>query len=545
LIIKWRNYSLDPHPNPLPGRERGFERALLAFLAFLVTAAVFLPAVPHDFVDWDDSIMLRDNPLMREVSWHAIAAMWSKPLLGLYTPMSYTLWLFVAGISRVATGQLDPNLFHALNIALHAVCAALVFALLDQLFQRRSAAFIGAMLFALHPLQVEPAAWAAGMNNLLAAAFALASLNLYIRAARHASRFAMVASIVCAILAMLSKPTAIVLPILAVILDRAFLNTRWRQALLRAIPLLIIAVVFVLLGSFAQPAPGIDRPALWLRPFIAGDALAFYIAKLFVPVRLNMDYGRSPAWLITQPTLYLNWLIPAALLVMALLLRRWRWLTAGVLVFIFAPLPVLGLRPFDFQHFSTVADRYVYLAMLGPAIIAAGLVQVQPRVAPAMFALSALLIIPTELQIRVWENDQTLFYRAISLNPRSVAANRTLGYLAAKQGDLQTAERYYTTALSVRPDDPLTHHNYASLLNRRGNDLESSSTAAAEAAYCRAIEMDPAAAAPHNNLAHLLESRGELDAARREYEQALRLDPDLAPAKRGIARLNATSSPLH
>jgi Tfp pilus assembly protein PilF len=57
--------------------------------------------------------------------------------------------------------------------------------------------------------------------------------------------------------------------------------------------------------------------------------------------------------------------------------------------------------------------------------------------------------------------------------------------------------------------------------------------------------MDPAAAAPHNNLAHLLESRGELDAARREYEQALRLDPDLAPAKRGIARLNATSSPLH
>ncbi len=262
-----------------------FVRGLLpTLLVALVTASIFLPALANDFVNWDDPIMLRDNPLLREVSWSSVVEVWTKPVLGLYTPLSYTLWLFVAGVSRIATGHLTPALFHALNIALHATCAALVFTLLDQLFQRRWPAFIGALLFALHPLQVEPVAWIAGMNNLLAALWSLAALNLYIRGIRNPSRTAFAASVLCATLAMLSKPTAVVLPILAIVLHHFFFRAPWREITKRVVPWCVVTIIFILIGSFAQPAPGIDRPPPWQRPIVAGDALAFYIGKLLVPV---------------------------------------------------------------------------------------------------------------------------------------------------------------------------------------------------------------------------------------------------------------------
>ncbi len=192
----------------------------------------------------------------------------------------------------------------------------------------------------------------------------------------------------------------------------------------------------------AQPrAPGIDRPALWHRPIVAGDALAFYIGKLLVPLRLNIDYGRSPAFVLASTSTFVAWVVPLACVLFAIVKRRHAWFIAGVLIFLLAPLRVLGLRPFDFQHFSTVADRYVYLAMLGPAIILAGIAQRSSRSALMAMAIPLLLIIPTELQIRVWKNDQTLLTRAIALNPRSVAANRTLGYLAAAKGQFRRSRR--------------------------------------------------------------------------------------------------------
>src|SRR5205814_471550 len=81
------------------------------------------------------------------------------------------------------------------------------------------------------------------------------------------------------------------------------------------------------------------------------------------------DYGRSPQWVLGQPEVYYTWAATAVLLAVPWHFRRSaRWALASVLLFVVALLPTLGLVPFDYQRYSTVADRYLYLAMLGPAV---------------------------------------------------------------------------------------------------------------------------------------------------------------------------------
>src|SRR5207302_490970 len=112
---------------------------------------------------------------------------------------------------------------------------------------------------------------------------------------------------------------------------------------------------------------------------IAGDALAFYLYKFVCPTALTLDYARKPAWMINHVWFYWTWLAPAGA---AAAIRLWRpgrrWLGAAALLLLAGLLPVLGLVPFEFQGYSTVADHYMYLAMLGPSLAGAWLLARYP-----------------------------------------------------------------------------------------------------------------------------------------------------------------------
>ena len=142
---------------------------------------------------------------------------------------------------------------------------------------------------------------------------------------------------------------------------------------------LVLAVLWGLFASQVQPpVPGAFIPPLWARFLIAGDTVSFYLYKLGVPVWLGPDYGRTPEVMLAQPWLLcLTGLVPWGLAVWLWYKRtRVPWLVAAAGVFVAGLLPNLGLVPFAFQAFSTVADRYMYIALLGPAFaLAWGLVQ--------------------------------------------------------------------------------------------------------------------------------------------------------------------------
>jgi Tfp pilus assembly protein PilF len=181
--------------------------------------------------------------------------------------------------------------------------------------------------------------------------------------------------------------------------------------------------------------------------------------------------------------------------------------------------------PFLFQGHSTVADRYTYLSLLGPAIGLAWAGQrTRLHTAFTLFGVLALGLIgwKSHNQVQVWQNTETLFTQALQVNPRSALAHNNMGFTFAEQGRLEEAITHYQQALQVRPDFAYTHNNFGLALAHQGN-LE-----AAIAAYIQAIRLKPDYVNAHNNLGLALVRQGQFVKAMEHFTQALAITPDSA-----------------
>jgi tetratricopeptide (TPR) repeat protein len=193
----------------------------------------------------------------------------------------------------------------------------------------------------------------------------------------------------------------------------------------------------------------VPTPPLWQRPIVAGASLAFYYGKLVAPVRLSFDYGWRPIEMLQRPWFW--WLAAIAAMVaivLFLLRRRSPWLLAGALVSVAALLPVLGLIPFDFQFFSTVADHYMVLAMLGPSIAVAGLLNSQtamPRL-PAIILIAVGSLILGSLsffQLSHWRTAEDVAEQMVAVTPDSALGHYNLAMIYQAHSDFEDAKIEY------------------------------------------------------------------------------------------------------
>ena len=156
----------------------------------------------------------------------------------------------------------------------------------------------------------------------------------------------------------------------------------------------------------------------------------------------------------------------AAFLITALLNLRRPWVLAGMAIFVAGFAPVCGIVPFNFQEYSTVADRYLYIARLGPALLLALLIARFPR--PAAFAgggaLVVILAAVAFVQAGFWHDNFTICGHTLAHNPSSVPANTSIAYAYRRIDDEVTAERHYLAALKTRPTDAFANYNYGNLL---------------------------------------------------------------------------------
>lgn len=457
---------------------------LFAGTLIILTALVFWGALGHEFVGWDDPQTLWQNPLMNPPTFDGLKRIWSSAESGLYVPVTYTLWWQLAGIARVAgnsgVSSLNPAVFHSASIAVHAINAALAFALIRRLVRCDTAAFLGAALFALHPVQVEAVAWASGLKDLLGGMFSLIVILLLHGASLQGNRTHAASAIagddeshpvlkyclalVAMCLGVLAKPGVVVAPVIAGILLVGFRRAAARQTLLMLVPFLTIAGACIVWARIVQPTFDATRTPLWTRPLIALDALSFYICKLFVPVNLAVIYGRTPREAVAAGWIYYTWLLPAIAAVIIWRLRMLGpWLVCGALVFVVALLPVLGLVRFMFQIHSTVADHYMYLAMVGPAIFLAGIMLRWPARLPRLacgIGVSAMAI-ASVVQLRYWRDSVTLFGRVVEINPRSATAHSNLGVALAARNRMPDAVTHFRAAVLISPENRLAHTNLA------------------------------------------------------------------------------------
>jgi protein O-mannosyl-transferase len=601
-----------------PSRRPLWFSLLIAGLTF----TVFVPVLRHAFLFWDDNVFIFRNSDLNPPRADGLAKIWGHPIAGyhqFYVPVTYTVWWIVAHFARAAganggASQLAPMPFHALNLAFHTINAALVFLILRRLVKSDWAAALGALLFALHPLQVDPVSWAANMYTSLSALFSLLAILTYLyysdaragiasmrgqgstRADADAvgpiptartdpsrsdwkPKIIFFIATICFALALLTKPAIILLPFSVAVIELLLRNRRLRDCA----PLLAwvaLAIIDALITRHAQTGAAAYQPALWQRPLVAADALAFYICKTLLPFGLIPDYARSPQWVLHQATTMFIWVVPLAMLGACWTFRRkCPWLLCGAVVFVLGVFPMLGLVPFDYQKYSTVADRYVYFSLFGAALIAAFAVERLSSVLKdnrhrfvLIGASGALLVTLTTLsvtQARYWEHTGTLFTRTLDLNPRSLAGHVVLGYVLMNRGNpeqLDEALAHFLAAAEIDPADAGLRYNSGIVMLRKGNPagagvffrqalslksddpsigymLGSALAAAGDrrgaiAAFLENERHFPNFVDTDLKLAQLLASAGDTGNAALRYQQYLGIHPDSAQARRGLNQLH-------
>ncbi len=194
--------------------------------------------------------------------------------------------------------------------------------------------------------------------------------------------------------------------------------------------------------------------------------LAFYLSKLLWPFDLTMSYARSPQDIIANHQILWTWLSPALLALIVLKLRR-PWLTTASLLFVAGLLPVLGLTKFTFQQFSTVADRYLYLSMLGVALLAAHLAKLKWNLHTIALCptLLALLAVRSFFQSGTWSDRETLYRHATLAAPTSAVAHANLAVVLMHRDDLTEAAPHAALAVQIQPKNPGYRKTFATLLN--------------------------------------------------------------------------------
>lgn len=529
---------------------------VIASALILITLAVFWQVRNHEFV-WDDADNVERSPHLNPATLSSVTQFWQKPYENLYVPLTYTVWAAIARITASAKTdgpgpKLNPRPFHVANLVLHLLSTLVVFTILRMLVKDDWPAGAGALLFAVHPVQVEPVAWITGMKDVLSGLLSLVAVWQYLAYAttaftadenpaggsarasaieqqtlsfgRKGLHYAQ-ATLAFA-LALLAKPTAVVVPVVAWALDYWVLRRPVRQSALALIGWVVLAAPFIVWTKSAQPDAMIDFIApLWARPLVATDAAAFYLYKLAVPLWLGPDYGRSAASVLRQGWLYVTWILPCGLAIVIWLWRDRRpWLVASAGVFVAGILPVSGLIMFSFQNTSTVADRYLYLSMLGPALTLAWfLSQHKGNLVAAICALILLSLgIKSASQAAIWHDSLTLWTHAVTITPDSYFVRYNLANALYRSGKIPEAIGHYRRSLELDPIQPEAHYNLGNIFSAAGKPAE------AIMHYQRSLEIDPTQAKVRLSLGNVLVEQRKYAAATEQYRKALQVRPNHA-----------------
>ncbi len=458
----------------------------------LLTLAVYGRTLTHALLWWDDQKNICNNTFFNFPVVEGLKALWSQPFFGLYIPVSYTVWFATAGVGELLMGGTCNDwapVFHALNLLLHLANGWMVYRLLKKVLPAgtpAAALAAGVAVFLLHPLQAESVAWVSSGRDLIATFFGLAALLVY-------GGEKPLWSLPLFAFALLAKPVGVVFPVLALLLEKP----KWQ----------VLAPAGVMAAALSLYTKSIQADELlrfkiqfWQRPLIALHSLGFYTVKFLVPWPLVPSYARSIPQLQSDGQLW--WVAGALLVPVAAAIyipatrKPFLWMAVALA-------PVLGLVSFGFQEISTVADRFMYVPMIGGAWLAAVLISRAKKpwklVGGAWLAVLAVLAF---VQSGYWHSDEQLFDHVIAVNDSSIA-HANLANVYYHRDELARAEPEYKVALAHNPqlyDAWLGLARVYEMTNRVNE---------AEQTYRQAIEAGMAQAPVFNNLGTLLFKRGD------------------------------------
>lgn len=521
----------------------------VALVPALVALAVFLPSIRFGYTIWDDPVNASENPYVRHLSLANLRAIWSAPYYQLYIPAVYTSYAIELALSG---GK--PWIHHLVNVVLHAFSAGLVTLVIGRTLRAPVWATLAAgFVFAIHPVQTEAVCWVTGRKDILSGAFAVFALWQYLDAVNSQSKkrfgWSYAAALAAFCLSLLSKPASVTLPIMAMAIEVLLLQGKPLVSLKRLVPWFVVAAVVTIISSQAQPITA-SEPA-WQKPFIAGYVLCAYILKVLFPVGLSPMYGRTIASFMQAPL----WWAGLPVILCAAIALRWvrsRSVLCAVIIFVAGVLPVLGLKSFRYQAYALMADRYLYLSMIGVAMAAAiALTWIHGRwpAAPGVVVVSVgLLLAAISLhQETFWKDDRSLTTRMLHFAPDNGAVENLYSvvlYTEKRYGEaLDTSRRAIRT---LRHPDAYANLGAIALKIAQTSQppTRDELLGESEGAYRRAIEMRPDSPKAFSGLGEIHILRGDYDGAIPSLQEAIRLSPRDAKSRvnLGLALMQAGRS---
>lgn len=508
----------------------------LLYIAVALAAATFLlylPTLNFARVIWDDVTNIEENPYLRPLTFANLREIWRRPYGELYVPMVYTSYALELAISGG-----NAWIHHLTNATLHAASAAIVFGLVYSLVGNLWPALAGAALFAFHPIQVEAVCWVTGRKDTLSGFFAFAAIALYVRARGRWSSSSAAAmnwplyglALISFVLALLSKPAAVAVPLMLVVLDLFAFRINWKRAAAAWAPWFLIGGIFAVVTAGAQP---ISRAVpLWMRPFVAAEALLFYITKLIAPIGLAPIYAHSPFEIGGSWLLYVS--LPVIIAALWFAWRAGGGIRLGALLFVAGVAPVLGLKQFRYQNYSTVADRYLYLSMLGAAVLVADALRRaaerwlgKTRMLQVAAAASLLVFCGFTLrQQRFWSTSERLVRRMMQIAPDSGPARSMLAVIYMKEGRIDDVIRENREALRLL-QHPFSYQNLAYSLLKKAESISSNTVerramfAEALAHYQKAVQMEPKMGDAWEGMGRVYMNVGDIKSAIPAFEKAV------------------------
>lgn len=513
-------------------------------LIILVFAAVFAAyhAIWHAGFIWDDDSHVTTNAAVAGTK--GLGWIWTSPAANYFPLTTSTFWLIHA------LWGFNPLAYHLVDVLFHATDAMLLWFVLRRL--RVRGAWLGAMLWALHPVQVESAAWVSETVNTQSAFFYLLAIWVFLQwvgaesPQDHAGGSGWYAAAWAGtVLAILSKASTVMLPVVLG-LCWWWLKGRWRWRYL-----LWLAPFFAISGAaaawtiweqqFHSGAIGLAWDQTHLqRLIISGKDVWFYLGKLLWPHPLIFVY---PRWAPDASRL-LSY-VPALAAVGVILglwwqRRRMRPVFFAALYFGVSLFPVMGFFNVYYYRYSFVADHFQYLASMGAlALLGAGLVAmgdwIRDRhrwlaVAPGPLLLVAFGML-TWSQSQHFVSMGKLWRATLAANPGCWMAHNNFGGLLVKEGQYKPAIRHLEESLRLHPGIQEAEYNLGLALFKTGHPAE------AIPHYEEALRLKPHDPDILARIGDALSKLGRLRDAAARYEASLQIDPNqpLAQNNLGVA----------
>ena len=500
----------------LRGAGRSWRR--WALLALVLAAAIlpYLTTLTFGFV-YDDRLAIEENPHLR--IWPGLGRIflsdiWS--LSGLGKESNYYRPMFLLSYEAVfhAFGA-APWAFHLLNVLFHAAASAMVFALTLRLWQKESMATMAALLFALHPVHVEPVAWIAALSELAYTLFVLVAVYLYVQ--EELSRRACLGAVCFYAMSLLWKESAIAFAPLAALYDILVLRRwRWKRwCLIAGVTLAYLGVRALAIGGLA-PAVLYPNLSLATQVMTAISNVGFYGWKLLVPTNLSAFY---PTEFVSGINLKVAGVLLLVLLGIWKLRGKMAWAACWIVVSLFPVLLVSRIA-------VPLADRDLYLPSVGFVWLALGWIEKLGR-KPSLAIVVILCLAYGALaldRLPAWRDDLLLFERELKQNPENQSVHLLFASELGRRRQFDNALSHLEQILSRDPD------HLEALVNKAGLLASLRDWPAIRVTCAKVLARNPNSAHCLLNLGFIDEEEGRLSEAREKFIMAFRLDSGLSQA---------------